>query len=81
MNSPINLYFFKTDGADAYGYGDFRRIGSFGISGWAWLKGDSFMVSTANINTMKIKNIGRVTYANGDSVRPGGWVPGLRILR
>ena len=58
---PIS-YTFKTDGATLTGTVT-SSIGTFGISDGI-VKGDSLWF-TANINTMKIKNIGRY-YADGD---------------
>jgi len=60
---PIS-YAFKTDGTTLTGKVT-SSIGSFDISEGI-VKGDSLWF-TANINTMKIKNIGRY-YANGDSI-------------
>ncbi len=60
---PIN-YAFKTDGATLTGTVT-SSIGTFNISDGI-VKGDSLWF-TANINTMKIKNIGRY-YADGDSI-------------
>lgn len=60
---PIS-YTFKTDGATLTGTVT-SSIGTFGISDGI-VKGDSLWF-TANINTMKIKNIGRY-YADGDSI-------------
>jgi hypothetical protein len=60
---PIS-YTFKTSGTTLTGTVT-SSIGTFGISDGV-VKGDSLSF-TANINTMKIKNIGRY-YANGDSI-------------
>lgn len=60
---PIS-YTFKTSGTMLTGTVT-SSIGTFGISDGV-VKGDSLSF-TANINTMKIKNIGRY-YANGDSI-------------
>jgi len=60
---PIS-YTFKTDGTTLTGT-VISSIGSFDISDGV-VKGDSLWF-TANINTMKIKNIGRY-YADGDSI-------------
>ena len=60
---PIT-YTFKTDGASLTGTLT-SSIGTFDISNGI-VKGDSLWF-TANVNTMKIKNIGRY-YADGDSI-------------
>ena len=60
---PIS-YTFKTDGAMVTGTVT-SSIGTFDISD-GMVKGDSLWF-TANIRTMKIKNIGRY-YADGDSI-------------
>ncbi len=60
---PIS-YTFKTDGATLTGTVT-SQIGTFNISDGV-VKGDSLWF-TANINTMKIKNVGRY-YAEGDSI-------------
>ena len=60
---PIS-YTFKTGGTTLTGTVT-SSIGTFNISDGV-VKGDSLWF-TANINTMKIKNIGRY-YANGDSI-------------
>jgi hypothetical protein len=60
---PIS-YAFKTDGATLTGTVT-SSIGTFDISD-GMVKGDSLWF-TANIRTMKIKNIGRY-YADGDSI-------------
>ena len=57
-------YTFKTDGTALTGT-VISSIGTFGISDGV-VKGDSLWF-TANINTMKIKNVGRF-YADGDSI-------------
>jgi hypothetical protein len=60
---PIS-YTFKTDGTKLAGAVT-SSIGTFDISD-GMVKGDSLWF-TANIKTMKIKNIGRY-YADGDSI-------------